>query len=228
VIHQIVLGTCINQRRDENAGFDAFAARLDHGLFALCDGANSCPDSGKAAKWLSQQLVDESQSVTSQADFQAHIYKLHHEMLERFPKTASTAVCVKAGVSGIALSTVGDSSLRVYKQSWAGWGPWQEACAMPRDLDEQGRPKQLIGSEVLDMVHQHVLAAQGPLLALMMSDGPANILPDGLIKDVLRTIKRQAPSTHDLDYLCQQLVSEAHQLGCQDDASVAMVWTRWP
>jgi serine/threonine protein phosphatase PrpC len=223
-----VLGQCINQRRDGVAGFDAFAANPAQGLFALCDGANSCPDSGQAALWLSQQLVYGTPCGEAWAEFESHIFQLHREMLERFPETASTAVWARVSPHGLALSSVGDSSLRVYRRSWAGWGPWQAICAMPRDIDAQGNPRQLIGSEVLDTVHHQTLPARDTLLTLMMSDGPANILSDDMVEGVLRTLKRQAPSAHDLDYLCRKLVEEALNLGCQDDASAAMVWAQWP
>jgi serine/threonine protein phosphatase PrpC len=225
---QTVLGQCINQRRDGVLGFDAFAANQAQGLFALCDGANSCPDSGQAAQWLSQQLVDTERCGSARAKFESHVFQLHRDMLERFPETASTAVWSRVTPQGLTLSSVGDSSLRVYRRSWAGWGKWQVICAMPRDLDNLGNPRQLIGSEVLDTVHHLALPARGTLLTLMMSDGPANILSDGMVQEVLRSLKRQAPSAHDLDYLCRQLVEEALNLGCQDDASAAMVWTQWP
>jgi serine/threonine protein phosphatase PrpC len=224
---QIVLGQCINQRRDGLTGFDAFAANAEQGMFALCDGANSCPDSGKAAQWLCQQLVEQGPCATGAVEFETCVYQLHHEILHRFPDTASTALSVQVGVTGMTLHSVGDSSLRVYKRSWAGWGRWQEISAMPRDIDERGHPRQLIGSEVLDTVHHRLLRAQGPLLALMMSDGPADTLTDRMIKDVLQSIQRQSPSSHDLDYLCQELVHDALNMGCPDDASVAMVWAHW-
>lgn len=224
---RIVLGQCINQRRDGVSGFDAFAANPDEGLFALCDGANSCPDSGKAAQWLSRRLTDAAQCGVGAIELETYIYKLHREMHQDFPETASTALWVKVSASGLAMGSVGDSSLRTFKRAWAGWGPWHEVWAMPRDVNEQGHPRQLIGSEVLDTVHHCQLAARGPLLTLMMSDGPANTLQDSAIKDVLRAIQRQSPSTHDLDYLCQKLVNDALNLGCQDDASVAILWTHW-
>lgn len=225
---QTVLGQCINQRRDGVLGFDAFAANPAQGLFALCDGANSCPGSGQAALWLSEQLVDAQRCGSAWAEFESHVFQLHRDMLERFVETASTALWCRVTAQGLRLASVGDSSLRVYRRAWAGWGSWQAICTMPRDLDAQGNPRQLIGSEVLDTVHQQDLPARGPLLTLMMSDGPANSLSEGAVQGVLHSLKKQAPSAHDLDYLCRQLVDEALNLGCQDDASVAMVWTQWP
>lgn len=225
---QIVLGQCINRRRDGLTGFDAFAAHRERGLFALCDGANSCPNSGLAAQWLSQALIDDALCIDNAITLDAKVRKLHFEMHQRFPETASTALWVQIETQGMSLGSVGDSCLHVYRRSWAGWGPWRQICTMPRDLDEQGHPRQLIGSEVLDTVHHRTLMPQGPMLALMMSDGPANTLPEGTLQNVLHTLKRQQPSPHDLDYLCQQLVDSTLDLGCQDDASVAMVWAQWP
>lgn len=222
----VIHGQCINQRRDSAIGFDAFAAAAGASCFALCDGANSCPDSGRAAEWLSQQLVAMPVTQTERS-FATLAHDLHEEMQTRFPETASTAVWLHAHAHGVQLGSVGDSSLKIYSRAWLGWGPWREVDAMPRDIDENGHPSQLLGSEVLYKAHCRRLPARGALVALMMSDGPANVLLDESVLLVLNTLGRHKPSCQDLDYLCRSLVNQALDLGCQDDASVAMIWLDW-
>ena len=123
--------------------------------------------------------------------------------------------------------SVGDSDLTLYKRRWGGWGSWQKNCTMPKDLDTDGNPSQLIASEVLDTVHQLDLPAQGTWLALMMSDGPARVLPTSSLQKTLQKISHQTPSSEDLDYLCRALADEALSSGCQDDVSVAMLWIQY-
>lgn len=221
---RLVLGKSINQRLDDIVGFDAFAAFSEEGVFTLCDGANSCPNSGLAAQWLCQKLASQSINVKGRTNLSALVHRLHLEMQQCYPETAATALWVKAGLEGLELSSVGDSSLRVYQRKWAGWGPWFEICSMPRDIDAHGHPSQLIGSEVLNTVHHQFLSARVPLIVLMMSDGPANVLSESRLLGVLRNLGRQSPSSYDLDYLCTNLVNQAFDLGCRDDASVAMIW----
>jgi serine/threonine protein phosphatase PrpC len=224
----LILGCSINQRRDGVVGFDAFGSCLDQGLFALCDGANSCPGSGMAAQWLCQKLVTEAVSVQDQAAMTTLFYRLHSEMHQTHPETAATALLLRAKSDGLGLSSLGDSSMRAYRRSLAGWGGWTEECEMPRDIDAQGHPTQLMGSEVLNVIHHEHLPARGPLLVLMMSDGPANVLSKTDLYRTMKHLGRRRPSSADLDYLSAELTARALDLGCRDDVSVALIWVEWP
>ena len=222
-----IFGKAINHGPDKGLGFDAFNACPDHGLYALSDGANSCPDSGQAALWLCHQITQATVSEGKSLNFEPLVRDLHKVMLLSFPNTAATLVGLHVAPCGLRLVSVGDSDLTLYKRRWLGWGPWQKHCAMPKDLDSDGNPSQLIASEVLDTVHQLDLPAQGTWLALMMSDGPARVLPASSLQKTLQKISRQTPSCEDLDYLCQSLANEALSSGCGDDVSVAMLWIRY-
>jgi serine/threonine protein phosphatase PrpC len=221
------LGKAINHGPDKGLGFDAFSANPEQGLYALCDGANSCPDSGQAALWLCQQITHAQVPEDRPLNFEPLVHDLHEHMLTSFSNTAATLVGLHVAPWGLRLVSVGDSELTLYKRRWWGWGPWQKNCTMPKDLDANGHPRQLIASEVFDTVHQLELPAQGTWLALMMSDGPARVLPASSVQKTLQKISHQTPSSEDLNYLCETLAHEALSSGCQDDVSVAMLWIRY-
>jgi len=224
----LVAGSCINVGGAGHLGFDAFSANPEAGLFVLCDGANSCPGSGKAAAWLSDSLAHDPDARHGPKGFEASLRRLHLDMLVGFPETAATVVAVSANSLGLMLASVGDSYLSLLKPSLAGWGAWQWVHTMPRDIDPQGHPSQLVGSEVFVRVHSLMEPPQGRFLALLMSDGPANILSEAELLQSVRTLGRRVPSSHDLDYLCKTLAVLALQRGCQDDVSVAMVYIAYP
>lgn len=222
-----ILGKAINCGPYNGLGFDAFSASPEQGLYALCDGANSCPDSGRAALWLCTNITHAQAPEDQRLNFEPLVRDLHEHMLTSFPNTAATLVGLHVSRSGLRLVSVGDSELTLYKRALLGWGPWRKNCTMPKDLDEHGNPRQLIASEVLDTVHQLDLPAQGTWVALMMSDGPARVLSASSLQKTLQKISHQTPSPEDLDYLCQALATEALSSGCQDDVSVAMMWVRY-
>lgn len=222
---RVALGQCINQGPPGHQGFDAFAAHPPQGLFSLADGANSCLLSGEAARWLVEQMS--LPGVPREASSLArHVEALHQQMLARFAESATTLLHVQLSPNGARLASVGDSMLHVLERRW--WGAWRLAWSMPRDVDAQGHPSQLLGSEVLKEVHLRELGARGPLLLVMMSDGPGHVLGPAQLASSLSCLGRQMPSNADLDYLCQTLVSQALAQGCTDDASVALIWVDWP
>lgn len=222
---RLVAGCCINHGRPDRLGFDAYAGHPEAGVFVLCDGANSCPDSGKAALWLSQALASDPTLQDEQQGFEASLRRLHEDMISLFPVTAATVLALRAKAQGLTLASVGDSCLVVLQRAWAGWGAWRIVHEMPRDINAQGHPSQLLGSEVLDEIHQTRLAGQGRSLAVLMTDGVANtVTRDELVQAVAALGRWQTPSSHDLDYLCQTLADLALERGCQDDLSAAMIY----
>jgi serine/threonine protein phosphatase PrpC len=220
-----VWGQAINHGPLDGLGFDAFCANASTGLFALSDGANSCPDSGKAAKWLCEQITQTPLDEPPPLNFEPVVRGLHLDMLQRFPNTAATLVGLHLAPQGLRLVSVGDSELSVFERRW--WGRWVKRHTMPKDLDAQGNPSQMLASEVLDTVHQHDMFKKKVLLALMLSDGPARVLLESSVQLAIEKISHKPPTSDDLNYLCQNLANEALAMGCHDDVSVALIWIRY-
>jgi hypothetical protein len=141
-----ILGKAINHGPEKGLGFDAFGACPEQGLYALCDGANSCPDSGQAALWLCHQITHTPMHEDKPLNFEPLVRDLHEDMLLSFPNTAATLVGLHVAPWGMRLVSVGDSDLTLFKRRWRGWGSWQKNCTMPKDLDTDGNPSQLIAS----------------------------------------------------------------------------------
>jgi serine/threonine protein phosphatase PrpC len=213
-----VHAVALNFNAQPDKGFDAFGVNEDASVYALCDGANSCPDSGRAARWLCMQMV------LSVKDIHQHVFVAHQEMLDQFPETASTMVRVQASQNQLDLASLGDSYLTVYRKSWLGYGRWSCVHDMPRDLDAYGHPSQLIGSEVCETLHTATLPMDGIYCIVMMSDGPGLVLPSTYIAQRLSVLGQKCPSEQDLHYLCASLAQDAQQRGCQDDTSIALIW----
>jgi hypothetical protein len=99
---------------------------------------------------------------------------------------------------------------------------------MPLDIDPNGNPTQLIGSEVCEKVHVRHLKVDAKWLLVFMTDGAAEFIQSGALGASLETLGRQQPSSDDLDYLCKDLSRQALDAGCRDDVSVAIVWFQGP
>ena len=109
-VHAAVL----NFNAKPHKGFDAFGVNEEDSVYALCDGANSCPDSGKAARWLCEQMVANIQDIEHQ------VFVKHQEMLAQFPETASTLVRLQIAQQQLHMASLGDSYLTVFRKSWHG------------------------------------------------------------------------------------------------------------
>jgi serine/threonine protein phosphatase PrpC len=208
----------VNFNAQPHKGFDAFGVNQDAAVYALCDGANSCPDSGIAARWLCEQMVADIQ------DIQQQVFATHHEMLEQFPHTASTLIRLQIAKQQLHMASLGDSFLRVYRKSWHGFGKWSCVHEMPRDLNAYGHPSQLLGSEMCEKLHMTTLPMSGIYCMTMMSDGPGLLLPSAYVAQRLSVLGKTQPSAQDLNYLCVSLAEDAQKRGCQDDTSVALIW----
>lgn len=217
-----VHATVLNFNAKPYKGFDAVAVNQDASVYALCDGANSCPDSGKAASWLCEQMVANIQ------DLDQHVFVKHKEMLELFPDTASTLLRLQIEQQQLHMASLGDSFLSVYRKSWHGFGKWTCVHEMPRDLDAFGQPSQLMGSEVCEELHTATLPLSGIYCMAMMSDGPGLVLPTAYIAQRLSVLGKTQPSAQDMHYLCASLAQDAQQRGCQDDTSVVLIWLQCP
>lgn len=212
----------LNVNAEAAMGFDAFSANAEDCIFTLCDGANSCPDSGVAARWLSQVMAHaDTENLPQQ------LLSTHAEMCQKFPVTGSTLLRVHAREQGLQLATLGDSFLWLFQKPWRGLAPWRCIDQMPRDVDDKGHPTQLVGSEVCHTLHTRQHPPQGIYCAVLMSDGPGLLTTDQHLKARLSLLGRTEPSAADLDYLCHSLALEARTAGCRDDISVAMVWLKY-
>jgi serine phosphatase RsbU (regulator of sigma subunit) len=99
---------------------------------------------------------------------------------------------------------------------------------MPLDIDPNGNPTQLIGSEVCEKVHVRHLKVEAKWLLVFMTDGAAEFIHSAALDASLATLGRQQPSSDDLEYLCKDLSRQAINAGCRDDVSIAMVWVQGP
>lgn len=228
MIPHCVFGQAINHGPGGEGGFDAFQAQPSQGLYALCDGANSCLGSGRAAVWLAEQITQTAETAGHVfIDSRARVVELHEQMLTQFPVTASTLIGLHVRPLGLRLFSVGDSQLTLYQPHRWSRKSWKKIHTMPLDIDENGHPSQLIASEILHTVHQQDFPPAPTWLAVLMSDGPAKYLSDATIETALLRIGHNTPSANDLDYLCQSLADEALAAGCRDDVSLALVWIRY-
>ena len=228
-VHAIAL----NVKAQALKGFDAFSANLETREFALCDGANSCAGSGEAARWLSHQMVNpvsttEHGTKDTTLTLQDRLFAAHQSMLSEYPETGSTLVYLSVDSNnGLTMASLGDSFLRVYRPTWGGFGKWTMVLDMTRDLDANGHPSQMVGSEVCNTLHMSQLPAKGTYCVVMMSDGPGLLMNPTFVSSRLSTIGSQQPSESDLQYLCVSMAEHALNKGCLDDTSVAMVWIKF-
>jgi len=217
-----VYACALNVNASDSKGFDAFCANENLNIFTLCDGANSCSGSGLAADWLSQVMAtDEPGPLSDQ------LMTRHDEMCQKFPETGSTLLRVKASHQELELASIGDSFLWLFQKSWGGFGPWKCVETMPRDLDENGHPSQLVGSEVCQTLHVRHHDPKGLYCAVLMSDGPGLKTSEEKLKSRLAMLGRNEPGQADLAYLCNSLAIDAQNFGCLDDTSVAMIWLKF-
>jgi len=217
-----VHGATINLNSFDAMGFDAFSANVVDHIFTLCDGANSCPNSGSAATWLSETF---SQAHPDTLDTQLKVR--HAQLCALFPETGSTLLRLAADDGGIHMASIGDSFLWLFQKPWGGFGPWRCIDQMPRDIDSKGHPTQLVGSEVCDILHESHHPPVGRYCAVMMSDGPGLSVSPAQLLERVAVLGRAEPQDHDLAYLCRSLALQAQKSGCRDDISVAIVWIHY-
>ena len=206
-------------------GFDAFAASESGQLVALCDGANSSFGSGQAASWLcTSWVLDEPERSLDKQTWQARVKCQHQQMQSLHPGTGSTLAFAHLHTNGLTLGNLGDSYLKVYHHAGWFWSKWSFIVDMTRDLDENGHPSQMAGSEVCNAAHLIELPPLGSYLLVFMSDGVGDYWPAGDLLNRLQIISSQHPSAEDLSYFCNSLAQHSLDLGSDDDASVALVW----
>ncbi len=220
----VVSGECVNEGVPGQLGHDAVARDDRVGIWALADGANSCPDAGNAARWLVAQAVDRLRGIDDLQGLRAAVFELHHQMRAQHPETAATLLLARRVGQSMLLASVGDSIIRCFTRGAWPWSPWREPTRLPVDTNAQGHPWQLVGSEVCEQVHCASVPIPGSVAVLLMSDGVGAHVPSSEVARLLATLGRSRPSAADLRYLCESLVQAAVAAGSQDDASAALAW----
>jgi hypothetical protein len=211
LIERCVSAFVVNMNLIPSKGFDHVAVDLKNNIFTLCDGANSCPNAGDAAKFFGNKMLeciktDDDDSFSSQ--FLNLFFNAHHQMQFEYLDSACTFLYFNASQSKLKLSSMGDSFLYLFQKPLMGFGNWKHLLTMPRDIDGFNHPSQLVGSEVCH-------------------DGPGNLLSIPILLSRLKMLGRKFPSSDDLLYLCQTLAREAEEMGCRDDNSIAIVWAKY-
>ena len=225
-----VYAAITNFQSHPSFGCDAFAHNQAAGVWVMADGANSCPGARQAAEWVTDRMVDaleQNQSITDR-EFETCVLSVHSEMLLVHPETAATLLICQVCSESIRLASIGDSSLRAFRPPTWPFSGWKEYLVMPLDIDPNGNPTQLIGSEVCEKVHVRHLKVEAKWLLVFMTDGAAEFIHSAALEASLATLGRQQPSSDDLEYLCKDLSRQAINAGCRDDVSIAMVWVQGP
>jgi hypothetical protein len=230
LIERCVSAFVVNMNLIPSKGFDHVAVDLKNNIFTLCDGANSCPNAGDAAKFFGNKMLeciktDDDDSFSSQ--FLNLFFNAHHQMQFEYLDSACTFLYFNASQSKLKLSSMGDSFLYLFQKPLMGFGNWKHLLTMPRDIDGFNHPSQLVGSEVCHDLHLESIDASGIYCAILMSDGPGNLLSIPILLSRLKMLGRKFPSSDDLLYLCQTLAREAEEMGCRDDNSIAIVWAKY-
>ena len=221
---KISVGQKLNFNSFENSGFDAFSSKDN--VFILCDGANSCRDSGTIARefsffvasnWPKNFILDACRSEK----LYAMLLTEHKKILRKTKDAATTIVGVCCLEDELELFSVGDSFIEVFHKSNFHW---KKIFSMPRDIDKKGNPWQLIGSEVFTRINYQTLSTKGSYCLFLLTDGAGNYLNDEILSNVICSLNSEKPSSDDLDYIAHNLALKAKKNGSSDDISVVILF----
>ncbi len=215
----------INGGKRKYECFDAFARVSDS--FTLCDGANSCKNSGKLAKKLASLFSKKISSIAmKKVDREREISKIvldiHENCALNNEAGASTLLGLNILKDSYEIISVGDSYGKVFTRNPDG--EWTEHCSIPRDLDYNGNPWQLIGSDVCELVHYTRLYRENVACVFLMSDGVGDFIKNSDIEKILnkKDIKKFNPSN--LRKIVESLLSISGERGSKDDMSICMAF----
>ncbi len=221
---KISVGKKLNFNSHGNSGFDAFSS--EDNIFVLCDGANSCRDSGAIAKdfsifissnWPQKFILDASRPKK----IYSMLLKEHKKILRKTKDAATTIVGACCLENELELISVGDSYIEVFHKTKYNW---KKSFSMPRDIDEKGNPWQLIGSEVFRKINYKTLDKKGSYCLFLLTDGAGDFLNDDILSKVTRSLNNDKPSSDDLNYIAQNLAHQAKKNGSCDDISVVILF----
>ena len=220
-----IFSTTTNYGDKSVVGFDFFAT-FDN-VFALCDGANSCHNSGILAEKLSRKIVKNWASPSLDKKLRknylsAQIIQIHKELLLDNLDAASTLVALGVFDDFFEMISVGDSYGEVFEK--VSKKKWEHFSSMPRDIDLNNNPFQLIGSEVLENVHYQVFPTKKTWCIFMMSDGLGNFVDSSDLLERLSLLGDELPNENDLDFIANDLAKSAFIRGSKDDISVTVIF----
>ena len=214
----------INQHTGSGDCFDSFD-RAD-GLFVLCDGVNSSKNGGKFSTLLCKTFLEqctyrEFTKTERSEEFSSILFSVHHNLKSLNLGASSTLISVFYNSKFFELISVGDSFGEVFKKTMDG--DWRHDFSMPRDIDTNGNPWQLIGSEVFQKVNYRQFNGSNRWCIFLMSDGLGNHIKGGDLMENLSLI-RSDPGNLDLRFIANELVNKAKMSGSLDDISICIIF----
>ncbi len=220
----ITYGSLINEMNESSCGYDRF--KYSQNTFVLCDGANSCKNGGFLANSLADSLVAKwpnfSDINSNRIDL---IYEVilteHREYLKKKLEAASTIVGLKTMSDGFEMISIGDSYGEIY---YKGHNGWSKIYSMPRDLNEDGNPWQLVGSEVLEKINYKMFDKTGSYCVFLLTDGAGNFLPEKSYNEITELLGENRPNSYDLNFFSTDLVLKAKKNKSCDDISVVILY----
>jgi len=221
-------GCQVNIGNQKSSKFDIISSDINCGIYVLCDGANSTPWGGDAAKICASSIVNALSAdrsigsvTTSRAYANADALVKKH-----FNNAACTSISVKIESVGIELASCGDSLIEVFKFiPILGWKKFYQT--EPDLLEDHISPSQLIGSETYDKPSLYVFPPKGTFAILLMSDGLHQFTSSKVRKKNISKIGGQVPSNEDLTFLSSGLASEALRNQSTDDISIGIIWVKF-
>ncbi len=206
------------------SGFDFFYS-LEN-IFALCDGANSCQNSGILARKLSKKVINNwaSPSLDKKVRkeyLKSAIKKIHEELLLDNLDAASTLMALGVFDNFFEMVSVGDSYGVVFEKINK---KWRHYFSMPRDIDSDDNPFQLIGSDVFKELHYQIFPQKNSWCIFMMSDGLGNFVDYNDLMESLSLFGDNFPNESDLEFIVNDLAKSALRRGSKDDISATIIF----
>ena len=225
---QSSFGYQANIGEQRSSKFDVISSDSERGIYVLCDGANSTPWGGDAARICATSIINTLSSENSLDDISASKAYADADALvkKHFTNAACTSISVKIESTGIELASCGDSLIEVFK--FIPILGWKRFYQSKLDLlEDEISPSQLIGSETYDKPNLHVLSPKGTFAILLMSDGLYQFTSTKDRKRNICKIGNRVPSNEDLTFLSSGLASEALRNQSTDDISIGIIWVKF-
>ena len=221
-------GFQVNIGDQRSSKFDIISSDIDRGVYVLCDGANSTPWGGDAARICASSIISSlgtDSSIESITTTKAYA-NADALVKKHFNNAACTSISVKIESTGIELASCGDSLIEVFKFiPILGWKKFHQTQLDL--LEDQISPSQLIGSETYDKPNLYVLPPKGTFAILLMSDGLYQFTSSNVRKKNISKIGGLVPSNEDLTFLSSKLASEAIRCQSPDDISIGIIWVKF-
>ena len=215
----------INWGKRKYECFDAFAKVAD--IFTLCDGANSCENSGKLAIDLAHSFSEDvsfldSGTIDREYAISRIVMDIHETYALQKDPGASTLLSLNILQDSYEIVSIGDSYGKVF--TYKTDGGWEETASIPRDIDYKGYPWQLIGSDVFEFIHYHRFSRDHLACVFLMSDGVGDFIKDS---DITHLLNKSIPKKFDrtsLQDIVYSLVKISEDRGSEDDKSICLIF----